>query len=199
MLFRRRCIFERCASSITQVRDSIYLVNVTGRANAPERASIDTLRDLQLIGLGGQSVPLGAVAMLRYEIRAADDLAPNADSNHHAEGERPRHRAAEDDRGSTRAEGGRVRKGTAGWILGRDRGLGRRKREEPGPDRSGRSADALRHGDDPDDTATKLPPAVPGVPAAHLSPIPAASESLISASSSLASRRPPADANPGNV
>ena len=53
---------------ITQVRDSIYLVNVTGRATAPERGSIDTLRDLQLIGLGGQSVPLGAVANLRYEI-----------------------------------------------------------------------------------------------------------------------------------
>jgi Cu/Ag efflux pump CusA len=49
-------------------RDSIYLVNVTGRATGPERASIDTLRDLQLTGVGGQSVPLGAVATLRYEI-----------------------------------------------------------------------------------------------------------------------------------
>ena len=55
-------------SSITQVRDSIYLVNVMGRATASERASIDTLRDLQLTGLGGQAVPLGAVANLRYEI-----------------------------------------------------------------------------------------------------------------------------------
>lgn len=55
-------------SPITQVRDSIYLVNVTGRATAPERASIDTLRDLQLTGLGGLSVPLGAVANLRYEL-----------------------------------------------------------------------------------------------------------------------------------
>jgi multidrug efflux pump subunit AcrB len=55
-------------TSITQVRDSIYLVNVVDRATAPERASIDTLRDLQLIGLGGQTVPLGAVATLRYEI-----------------------------------------------------------------------------------------------------------------------------------
>ena len=54
--------------SITQVRDSIYLVNVVGRATSPERASIDTLRDLQLIGLGGQSVPLGAVATLHYEM-----------------------------------------------------------------------------------------------------------------------------------
>ncbi|MTV16226.1 MULTISPECIES: efflux RND transporter permease subunit [Bradyrhizobium] len=50
---------------ITQVRDSIYLVNVTGRATAVDRGSIDTLRDLQL---SGQSVPLGAVANLRYEI-----------------------------------------------------------------------------------------------------------------------------------
>ncbi|TFV36678.1 efflux RND transporter permease subunit [Bradyrhizobium frederickii] len=55
-------------SAVTQVRDSIYLVNVTGRATASERASIDTLRDLQLTGLGGQSVPLGAVANLRYEL-----------------------------------------------------------------------------------------------------------------------------------
>ncbi|MGY3609802.1 MULTISPECIES: efflux RND transporter permease subunit [unclassified Bradyrhizobium] len=55
-------------SSVTQVRDSIYLVNVTGRATARERASIDTLRDLQMTGLGGQSVPLGAVANLRYEL-----------------------------------------------------------------------------------------------------------------------------------
>ncbi|MDA9430210.1 efflux RND transporter permease subunit [Bradyrhizobium sp. CCBAU 51627] len=53
---------------ITQVRDSIYLVSVTGRATAQERASIDTLRDLQLTGLGGQPVPLGAVANLRYEL-----------------------------------------------------------------------------------------------------------------------------------
>ncbi|MDF0515725.1 efflux RND transporter permease subunit [Bradyrhizobium yuanmingense] len=53
---------------VTQVRDSIYLVNVTGRATAAERASIDTLRDLQLTGLGGQSVPLGAIANLRYEL-----------------------------------------------------------------------------------------------------------------------------------
>jgi multidrug efflux pump subunit AcrB len=55
-------------TSITQVRDSIYLINVVDRATAPERASIETLRDLQLIGLGGQSVPLGAIANLRYEI-----------------------------------------------------------------------------------------------------------------------------------
>jgi multidrug efflux pump len=55
-------------TSITQVRDSIYLVNVVGRATRADRASIDTLRDLQLVGVGGQSVPLGAVATLHYEL-----------------------------------------------------------------------------------------------------------------------------------
>ncbi|MGO9132725.1 MAG: efflux RND transporter permease subunit [Methylovirgula sp.] len=55
-------------STITQVRDSIYLVNVLGRATAAERSSIDTLRDLQLIGVNGRSVPLGAVARLHYGI-----------------------------------------------------------------------------------------------------------------------------------
>ncbi len=55
-------------ASITQVKDSIYLVNVVGRATSPERASIDTLRDLQLTGLNGQAVPLEALATLRYEI-----------------------------------------------------------------------------------------------------------------------------------
>jgi multidrug efflux pump len=55
-------------TSITQVRDSIYLVNVVGRATTAERGSIDTLRDLQLVGLGGQSVPLGAISTIRYEI-----------------------------------------------------------------------------------------------------------------------------------
>ena len=55
-------------TSITQVRDSIYLVNVVGRATARERASIDTVRNIQLIGLGGRAVPLGAVATVRYEI-----------------------------------------------------------------------------------------------------------------------------------
>ena len=55
-------------TTITQVRDSIYLVNVVSRATVSERASIDTLRDLQIISLNGQSVPLGALATLRYEI-----------------------------------------------------------------------------------------------------------------------------------
>ena len=103
----------------------------------------------------------GGHAALRN--RAADNLAAITNSHDNAQGKHPRYRAAEDNRGSTRAEGRRVRKRTAGRILSHDRRLGRGKREEPGPDRGGRSAHALHHGDDPDDSAAKLSSVVPGV------------------------------------
>ena len=150
-------------SSITQVRDSIYLVNVMGRATArgarvdryAARPAID--RPRRSIG----SARRGGYAALRN--RAADNLAAITDSHDNAQGKHPRYRAAEDDRRSTRAESRRVRKRPAGRILGRDRRLGRGKREEPGPDRGGRSADALHHGDHPDDPVAKLSSVVPGV------------------------------------
>ncbi|HJQ59248.1 MAG TPA: efflux RND transporter permease subunit [Vineibacter sp.] len=52
----------------TQVRDDIYLIDVVGRARADERASIETLQNLQLPGRNGQSVPLAAVATFRYAL-----------------------------------------------------------------------------------------------------------------------------------
>ncbi|QND55056.1 efflux RND transporter permease subunit (plasmid) [Phyllobacterium sp. 628] len=55
-------------STITQVRDSIYLINVIVRARADERGSIDQLRNLQLPTSNGQSVPAAAVANFRYEL-----------------------------------------------------------------------------------------------------------------------------------
>lgn len=55
-------------STITQVRDSIYLINVVARARADERGSIDQLRNLQLPTSNGQSVPAAAVANFHYEL-----------------------------------------------------------------------------------------------------------------------------------
>ncbi len=55
-------------TTVTQVRDDIYLINVVARAKASERQSIETLRDLQLPGASGTSVPLAAVANFRYEM-----------------------------------------------------------------------------------------------------------------------------------
>ena len=54
--------------NITQVRDSIYLVDVLARARPSERQSVDTLLNLQLPGQSGQSVPLAAIATFSYEI-----------------------------------------------------------------------------------------------------------------------------------
>jgi len=55
-------------TSITQIRDDIYLIDAIGRAEDAERGSIETLRNLQLPGSGGKSVPLSAVAKFRYEL-----------------------------------------------------------------------------------------------------------------------------------
>ena len=54
-------------TSLTQVRDSIYLVSILGRAQESERSSIETLQNLQIQTGSGKTVPLAAVAHLRYE------------------------------------------------------------------------------------------------------------------------------------
>jgi multidrug efflux pump subunit AcrB len=53
---------------ITQIRDDIYLVDVIGRANAQERGSIETLSNVLVSASNRKSVPLSAVATLRYDL-----------------------------------------------------------------------------------------------------------------------------------
>lgn len=52
---------------ITQVRDSIYLVNVVARAAAEERTNIETLRSLQIPIGPNQTVPLSSIATIEYQ------------------------------------------------------------------------------------------------------------------------------------
>ncbi len=54
-------------STFTQVRDSIYLVNVVGRARGVDRSSIDTLQNLQIQAGNGATVPLAAIAQFSYQ------------------------------------------------------------------------------------------------------------------------------------
>jgi multidrug efflux pump subunit AcrB len=54
--------------TVTQVRDGIYLVDVAVRAREAERASINTIQDLQLPGRNGQAIPLAAIATFQYGI-----------------------------------------------------------------------------------------------------------------------------------
>jgi multidrug efflux pump subunit AcrB len=54
-------------STVTQLRDDIYLVNVIARATAEERVSLATLRSLQVPLPGGRNVALGQFVTFEYE------------------------------------------------------------------------------------------------------------------------------------
>ena len=55
-------------SAITQMYDSIYLINIVARADRAERVAIETFQGLQLAGRDGQPVPLPAIATVQYQI-----------------------------------------------------------------------------------------------------------------------------------
>ncbi|MGA8934809.1 MAG: efflux RND transporter permease subunit, partial [Pseudolabrys sp.] len=54
-------------SSITQVRDDIYLVDVVMRATDEQRVSLDTLRSIQVPLPNGRTVPLSQFATFQYD------------------------------------------------------------------------------------------------------------------------------------
>ncbi|OLP42525.1 efflux RND transporter permease subunit [Rhizobium oryziradicis] len=55
-------------TTVTQVRDGIYLVNVVGRADNADRSSIDKLLTLQIPNGSGKSIPLSSVATFHYQL-----------------------------------------------------------------------------------------------------------------------------------
>ena len=54
-------------TSVTQVRDDIYLIDVIARATDEQRVSLATLRTLQVPLPGGRTVPLSQFATFEYE------------------------------------------------------------------------------------------------------------------------------------
>jgi len=54
-------------TTVTQLRDDIYLVNVVVRATADERVSLTTLRSLQIPLASGRTVPLSQLATLSFD------------------------------------------------------------------------------------------------------------------------------------
>ncbi|MGB7576522.1 MAG: efflux RND transporter permease subunit, partial [Pseudolabrys sp.] len=54
-------------SSITQVRDDIYLIDVVMRATDEQRVSLDTLRSIQVPLPNGRTVPLSQFATFQYD------------------------------------------------------------------------------------------------------------------------------------
>ena len=55
-------------STVTQLRDSIYLVDVVARAETGERASVEALRNLQITTPTGAAVPLRELARFEYDL-----------------------------------------------------------------------------------------------------------------------------------
>ncbi len=55
-------------SSVTQVYDSIYIVNIVARADKAERVAVETFQALQIAGRDGQPIPLPAIANIEYQI-----------------------------------------------------------------------------------------------------------------------------------
>ncbi|WP_395819105.1 efflux RND transporter permease subunit [Devosia sp.] len=53
-------------TTITQVRDSIYLIDVVARAEADQRNSLETLQNLQVQTSSGVAVPLGSFSTIEY-------------------------------------------------------------------------------------------------------------------------------------
>jgi len=53
---------------VTEMYDSIYLINVVARAARAERVAIETFQGLQLAGRDGQPIPLTAIALVQYQI-----------------------------------------------------------------------------------------------------------------------------------
>jgi multidrug efflux pump len=53
---------------VTEVRDSIYLTDLTVRATEEQRASLQTLKNLQVALDNGQTIPLSQVASVQYEL-----------------------------------------------------------------------------------------------------------------------------------
>src|SRR5205085_5800944 len=53
---------------VTQVRDSIYLTDLTARASEEQRNSLQTLRNLQVALDNGQTIPLRQGASVQYKL-----------------------------------------------------------------------------------------------------------------------------------
>ena len=54
-------------STVTQVRDSIYLIDVVARAEQAQRTSLESLRSLQISLSNGRVVPLRQIATFEYD------------------------------------------------------------------------------------------------------------------------------------
>ena len=131
---------------ITQVRDSIYLVNVVGRSQAVDRHSLDTLQTLQIGLANGRIVPLLAFARIAYDIEQPIVWRRDRLPTITVRANRSRRDAAGDRRRPAEAVDRRLRQGAARGFSPGDRRRGRGERQVPGAHRRRGADHASRDG-----------------------------------------------------
>ena len=150
-------------TTVTQLRDGIYLIDIVARAIPEERAKLETLRSLMLETSGGKGgVPLEQVAKLSYSLeppliwrrQRLPTVTVQADTA-------PGVEAATVVR-SLAAEVAKLQGETAGGLRRGRRRHGRGQRQGRGQRVCRVPAHAGRHADDSYGAAAELPASVPG-------------------------------------
>ena len=148
--------------TVTQVRDQTYLVNVISRSMDGERGSIETVQNLQIPAGNGQAIPLAAVATLRYDLEQTTVMRrsrmPTITLKADIVGSLQPATVATQLEPSVEAFRQKLPVGYNIEVAG----TVEFERQGAGPHRRRRAADAICHGDDPDDPAAEFPAAVPG-------------------------------------
>ena len=144
-------------TTVTQVRDSIYLIDVVARAEQAQRTSLESLRSLQISLPNGRVVPLRQIASFEYDqeypiiwrrdrvrtLTVQADVVPGVLPATAVQAAQPAHRQARGD--------------PAERLPDRDRRLGGGERQGEGFGAGRRSGDGAGGADHPDLPVAELP------------------------------------------
>ena len=144
-------------TTITQLRDSTYLIDIVARAIPEERAKLETLRNLMLETSGGRNVPLAQIASISYGLeppliwrrQRLPTVTVQADVVPGVEATTVVKQLAAGDR--------QVPRRAAVRLFGGSRRHRRGQRQGAGQHLRGVSADAVPDDDHPDGAADELP------------------------------------------
>ena len=144
-------------TTVTQVRDSIYLIDVVARAEQAQRTSLESLRSLQISLSNGRVVPLRQIASFdytqEYPIVWRRDRVPTLTVQADVDAGR-----AAGDRGASRTARHRQARGNpAERLPDRNGRLGRGERQVAGFGAGRRAGDGPGRADHPDLPVAELP------------------------------------------
>ena len=150
-------------STVTQVRDSIYLIDVVMRAEQGQRTSLESIRSLQIPLRNGQGRAATADRHVRIQTGISDRLAPGPGADPDSAGGYGAGRAACHGDAGNSASHRSARCDAAERLSDRNGRIGGRERQGPGIREGGSAAHAAAGADHPDVPVAELPARVAGV------------------------------------